>query len=300
TPEQELILRVEETNREAEVRVVGKIASHGNLHTYGVSFVNKNLDFWQTEFPQQPASAVPSSVLPLECGACGERIEVVHGEFEYDIGQIHGGLTRHCLQCGTLTVWRRGDGKGPAFADESVAEDHPAEPQTTHGGATLAEERRFGTSGSRSPASRRSGCAGDPFLRQGKQAMDAPKAGWRDEAPAEEKAADLEVSVPRVGPNFSGLAQEAQEEGAAAPERIVAPTLDGVEEDAVAAPTPEPARDPDVERRTRARAKVNFFACVKTPHFGLDIVTCLDMSKGGVGFRSRNQYKPEMRIQIAV
>ena len=130
--------------------------------------------------------------------------------------------------------------------------------------------------------------------------MDAPKAGWRDEAPAEEKAADLEVSVPRVGPNFSGLAQEAQEEGAAAPERIVAPTLDGIEEDAVAAPTPEPARDPDVERRTRARAKVNFFACVKTPHFGLDIVTCLDMSKGGVGFRSRNQYKPEMRIQIAV
>ena len=297
TPEQELILRVEETNREAEVRVVGEIATDGNLHTYGVSFLNKNLDFWQTEFPQQAVSALQPSVLPLECGACGDRIEVTHGEFEYDIGRIHGGLTRHCPQCGTLTVWRRADGKGPAFADEAIAEDQPPDTQAAQSGGILAEERRFAAFGTRSPASRRSSRSGDPFLRQGKGATDAPKAGWRDEVSAEEKAADLEVSVPREGPNFSGLAQE---EGSETTERVVPPVLEEIPEEPVVAPAQEPARDPGVERRRRARAKVNFFACVKTPRFGLDIVTCLDMSKGGVGFRSRNQYKQETRIQIAV
>lgn len=39
---------------------------------------------------------------------------------------------------------------------------------------------------------------------------------------------------------------------------------------------------------------------MKTEEFGLDIVTCLDMSKSGVGVRSRNPYKQEMKIQMAV
>jgi hypothetical protein len=81
-------------------------------------------------------------------------------------------------------------------------------------------------------------------------------------------------------------------------ERIPAPTVQ--EEESVVAAAPELARDPTVERRRRAREKVSFFACVKTAQFGPDIVTCLDMSKGGVGFRSRNPYKKEMKIQIAV
>ena len=168
-PEQELILRIEETNREAVVRVVGEIATEGELHTYAVAFLDEGLDFWQTEFPPAQVSDARPMALPLECGSCGQRAEVTSGQFEYDISQIHGGLTRHCAECGVPTVWRRADGKGLSF-----------------------------------------------------------------------------------------------------------------------------------ERRRRARARVSFFACVKTAQFGPDIVTCLDMSKGGVGFRSRNPYKKEMKIQIAV
>ena len=168
-PEQELILRIEETSREAVVRVVGEIATEGELHTYAVAFLDDGLDFWQTEFPPAQLSDARPMALPLECVSCGQRAEVTSGQFEYDISQIHGGLTRHCAECGVLTVWRRADGKGPSF-----------------------------------------------------------------------------------------------------------------------------------ERRRRARAKVSFFACVKTAQFGPDIVTCLDMSKGGVGFWSRNPYKKEMKIQIAV
>ena len=138
--------------------------------------------------------------LSLECGSCGQRAEVTSGQFEYDISQIHGGLTRHCAECGVLTVWRRAEGKGPSFAGEDKA-----------------------------------------LKAQGKP-----------------------------------------------------------ESELVVAAAPEPARDPTVERRRLARAKVSFFACVKTAQFGPDIVTCLDISKGGVSFRSRNPYKKEMKIQIAV
>jgi hypothetical protein len=54
------------------------------------------------------------------------------------------------------------------------------------------------------------------------------------------------------------------------------------------------------ERRTRGRAKVNFFANVWTEGFGEDIVTCIDMSKGGVSFRSKNKYDKDMAVLIAV
>jgi hypothetical protein len=198
--EQQLILRVEETNREAVVRVVGEIATEGELHTYGVAFLDEGPDFWQTEFPPAQVSDARPMALSLECGSCGQRAEVTSGQFEYDISQIHGGLTRHCAECGVLTVWRRAEGKGPSFAGEDKA-----------------------------------------LKAQGKP-----------------------------------------------------------ESELVVAAAPEPARDPTVERRRLARAKVSFFACVKTAQFGPDIVTCLDISKGGVSFRSRNPYKKEMKIQIAV
>ena len=243
-PEQQLILRVEETNREAVVRVVGEIATEAELHTYGVAFLDEGLDFWQTEFPPAQVSDARPMALPLECGWCGQRAEVTSGQFEYDISQIHGGLTRHCEECGVLTVWRRID---------------------------------------------------DPFFPHRNEAMGASKLRWRDEVYGEEETAGTEVCVLRAKKNSSGLPQGEEVELS---ERITAPTVQ--EEESVVAAAPEPARDPTVERRRRARAKVSFFACVKTAQFGPDIVTCLDMSKGGVGFCSRNPYKKDMKIQIAV
>ena len=289
-PEQELILRVQETNREAVVRVVGEIATERELHTYGVAFLDENLDFWQVEFPPPVSDALPM-VLTLECGSCGQRLEVVSGQFEYDIGQIHGGLARHCAECGVLTVWRRTDGKAPFPADRARREDQPFATQIEPDNDTLGIERKF-TSPEVSPGSDE---AGDPFFQHRQLAGGAPKSGWRDEVLGEGKTADTGVNAPRSKKSFSGLAQG---EGVASPERIVPPPVE--EEEPVVAARPEPARDPTVERRRRARAKVNFFAAVKTPQFGLDIVTCLDMSKGGVGFRSRHPYKKEMKIQIAV
>src|SRR5215469_5128819 len=214
-PEQQLILRVEETNREAVVRVVGEIATEGELHTYGVAFLNEGLDFWRTEFPPALASDARLMTLPLECGSCGQRAEVTSGQFEYDISQIHGGLTRHCTECGVLTVWRRID---------------------------------------------------DPFFPYRNETMGASKLRWRDEVSKEQETAGTEASVLGTKKNFSGLPQG---EGAEVPERIPAPMVQ--EEESVVASAPEPARDPTVERRRRARSYLSFCACAKTALVAADI-----------------------------
>jgi c-di-GMP-binding flagellar brake protein YcgR len=54
------------------------------------------------------------------------------------------------------------------------------------------------------------------------------------------------------------------------------------------------------DRRGRVRAKVNYFACVQSAAFGNDVVTCIDMSRGGLGFRTKHAYAISTEVTIAV
>ena len=53
-------------------------------------------------------------------------------------------------------------------------------------------------------------------------------------------------------------------------------------------------------RRKHARMKVSYKACIRRSGFVDDIVTCEDMSKGGLCFRSRKQYYQRTDIEVAV
>jgi len=211
--EQELVLRVMATSREAEVRVVGEIAQQGSMHTYGVAFLDEKLDFWQMEFPPAPARDERPEVLALECGGCKEVVELVNGDFEYDICAIHGGLARFCSRCGLLTVWRQ-----------------------------TSEVMRTG-----------------PRVGAGARTMEAAKAPM---AVAEEERGAANEKGPELQTVAEGMAR--------------------------------------TERRRRTRAKVNFLACVRSAEFGEEVVKCIDMSRGGVGFRSKNCYTKGMQVRIAV
>jgi hypothetical protein len=85
--EQELILRSLETNREAEVRVVGQLGSVGGSHTYGVAFLDQNIDFWGIEFPpvsqsEKEANRVLSGAIKPTARAVNlsTRVNVQSGE----------------------------------------------------------------------------------------------------------------------------------------------------------------------------------------------------------------------------
>lgn len=216
--EQVLHLRSMVTNREAEARVVGEIAENEGVHTYGVAFLDESSDFWQITFPPPPPPAERPLVLALECSSCHAPITVEDGEFEFDVCAIHGGLVRHCDNCGMATVWK----------------------QTTH-----------------LPSLRPLVAALSPAA---KPEPDAAAVALLDPPPAR--------SVPQP---------------LTAPRPVVPP-----------APVPPP------DRRSRVRAKVNYFACVRSEAFGDDIVVCIDMSRGGMSFKTKNFYLVNITVTIAV
>lgn len=63
-------------------------------------------------------------------------------------------------------------------------------------------------------------------------------------------------------------------------------------------PEPEPIARPE-NRRKHVRTKVNFKACVRSFAHGDDVVTCEDVSRGGLCFKSRKPYAEKFKVEVA-
>jgi hypothetical protein len=256
--EQELILRSMETNKEADIRIVGEIASEDGRYTYGVAFVDEELDFWKMDFPAPPPPAERPLELVLECGSCGETVTLLNGDYEFDVCAIHGGLVRYCTECGFATVWKRPEAGGvPRTATAKVQKRLEPPPREAvvveHAGLELEEEASVAP----------------PF--------------------AEYSESRVTVNLePRAG-HAEAHADRRTEERTDARSKSEARTA--------AAITMTTAVE---DRRHRVRAKVNYFACVQSAAFGKDVVSCIDMSRGGLGFRTKNAYLISTEVTIAV
>jgi hypothetical protein len=55
-----------------------------------------------------------------------------------------------------------------------------------------------------------------------------------------------------------------------------------------------------VPRRNRTRIKARVLACIRRRGFQEEVAVCEDLSKGGISFRSRNQYPEGSRLEVAV
>ncbi|MGA2419480.1 MAG: PilZ domain-containing protein [Candidatus Acidiferrum sp.] len=53
-------------------------------------------------------------------------------------------------------------------------------------------------------------------------------------------------------------------------------------------------------RRNRTRVKARVLACIRRRGFQEEIAVCEDLSKGGISFRSRNEYPEGTRVEVAV
>lgn len=107
SPEQELVLRWPERNKETEIRVVGNIRTdlHG-VHTYGVAFLDPHLNFWGIDFP--PVSPIERELgrLSLVCNCCKGVERIDDTSIEADICAAHEGVIRFCKGCGSTTLWK--------------------------------------------------------------------------------------------------------------------------------------------------------------------------------------------------
>ena len=205
--EQELIPRRRDTDKEAEVRIVGQLGSHGESHTYGVAFLDAEMDLWGVDFPSMTDSEKEASRVLLQCCSCKAREVVQQSDMESDVYLVNEGIIRFCRKCGSSTIWKRAAGDA---AGETVP------PENT-----------------------------------------PPEAAQRAE-PVE--------TLPVASPD--------------------------------PAPVPQTAARTE-NRRKHVRTRVNFQACIRTHTFGDDIVTCEDISRGGLRFKSRKQYVEKTEIEVA-
>lgn len=205
--EQELILRRLDSDKEAEVRVVGKLGAHKKTYTYGVAFLNPELDLWGIKFPSMTDSEKEASRVLLQCSSCKAREMVQHSDLESDVYLVNEGIVRSCKRCGSATFWKRA-------TDDACGEPVPRE-------SALPEADEVA------------------------KPVEASPAASRDAARA-----------------------------------------------------PAPAAHPE-NKRKHVRTRVNFKACIRSFTFGDDIVTCEDISRGGLRFKSRKEYVAKTEIEVA-
>jgi hypothetical protein len=235
--EQEIIIRYLDTNREALVRVVGRIGSEGEVYTYGVAFADhSNINFWGIDFAPVSEREKQARRMLLECGNCKERETVEHSDVESDVFLINEGIIRFCKQCGDSTLWKR---------SSEVTEEQPV----LVGAGPVAN----------------ASSSAEAQSSAGTQAPRGSKALPVAQAP----------SIMQASPGTQNSS-------------------------AYSSPTDRKSAVPLDNRRKHPRTKVSYKASIRRSGFTEDIVTCEDMSKGGLCFKSRKQYFKGTDIEVAV
>jgi len=281
SPEQELVLRWTEKNKEAEIRVVGHLGSQSGKHTYGVAFFDKNLNFWEIDFPPVSASEKELGVLTVVCSICNTLERIDDTSVEADVCATNDGVLRSCKLCGTATLWK------PALGSTNQQSIPPESPQLQLFSASAA------------PPS---------------TPIPAPASNF---IPAPPAPAPTPPPVPPAAPpsfyaqSYSSVQDHlSPSESAVSPASPVRPEPGSVSPDdrggprtavlTMSPPAPDIPAFPRANRRKHPRVKVSYSACIRYSDRGEDIVACEDMSKGGLRFKSPKEYYPQSLIEVAV
>lgn len=110
SPEQEMILRRRDTNREEEVRIVAKIKEQGEGFLYAMGFVRATADLWGNDFGTAMSSARGESEVVFVCSSCEHAEKVAPGEVAYGVLEEDSGVLRYCMGCRTMTSWKAKSG----------------------------------------------------------------------------------------------------------------------------------------------------------------------------------------------
>lgn len=105
-PEEELFLRDLSTNKEGEVRVIGRIGDRAEGHVYGVAFLDSKTNFWSIEFPPPAQSDKEAGKVLLECSGCQTREPANLDAIEQEVCAVNEGMIRYCKRCVIQTIWK--------------------------------------------------------------------------------------------------------------------------------------------------------------------------------------------------
>ena len=261
---------------EVAVRLVGELGHDSRGYTYGVAFVDPDLDFWELKFPPPPRWQGGVN-FALECALCQARDVVDQTEVEADVYALSGYILRFCSRCGTSTEWRRAAPRATAPSTISGGLITPAVPPMP------------------------SATVGPPPL----SSSFAQASASQFNAPSSESATDHQYELvaaaePEPASFYSNAVPELTD--ASASSARLTPVQVAIPES-----TPREALSPaavaliarTANRRRDVRIRVSFTACVRQENFDDDIVECDNISKGGLSFRSRKFYPVGSSINVA-
>src|SRR5713101_8543781 len=106
SPEQELILRWPDKNKETDIRVVGQIGEESGRHTYGVAFFDFTLNFWEIDFPPIAGREKELGFISLVCTSCNALEKIDDTSVEADVCATNENVLRSCKRCGAATLWK--------------------------------------------------------------------------------------------------------------------------------------------------------------------------------------------------
>jgi hypothetical protein len=126
-PQEVLILRCVDTNKEAAVRVVGQVGRTPEGYTYGVAFLDASVNLWDVEFTLQLEADGEVKSMLFECTSCHGREAINPNDIELDVYRINQTISRFCPECGKSTSWREVSGD----ADSKLSSTH-SQKETEH------------------------------------------------------------------------------------------------------------------------------------------------------------------------
>lgn len=260
SPDQELVLRLPDLNREAEIRVVGQIGSQDSKFTYGVAFLDPDINFWNIEFPPVTPAEMEAGLVSLVCGSCQSIEKIDDSSIEADVCATNEGVHRFCERCGTATLWNQAP---------KVRSPAPVSAEAAH-----------------LPS-----CASP---RESVPAKIPPPPPNSIPAPPATRATPPVPATPP--PSFYARPNASEQHAAPSQSDAQRQPRSAV----LTMPAPEKPGARRSNRRKHPRVRVNYSACIRHQARGDDMVTCEDMSKGGICFKSPRQYHDQALIEVAV
>ncbi len=112
-PQQDLAIRCLATGLEAEAHVVGQIEKVGAIHYYAIKFPGREASIWGVEFPPHTEPEGTVGRVLLECAGCKSREVVCLDEFELEVLEVDGNISRNCKRCRDASLWRMSQSEVP-------------------------------------------------------------------------------------------------------------------------------------------------------------------------------------------
>ena len=105
-PEQEIIIRRQDMNKEVEARIVRAIGPQSDGYTYGLAFLSPDINLWGVECPPLTESDEQALHSLFECSRCEGRETVDDSGHKSDSFTVNK-VVRTCKHCKSATNWQR-------------------------------------------------------------------------------------------------------------------------------------------------------------------------------------------------